>query len=77
MASTRVRTGFHRLAIVLAVGFLIPAVIALANAGFIKIMYANADTGAPLTVAALCFAAAVIFYVAIRAIGWIVEGFIG
>lgn len=51
MASSRIRTGFHRLAIVLAVGFLIPAVIAFANAGFLKVMYSDADAGPAIAIA--------------------------
>lgn len=77
MASSRIRTGFHRLAIVLAVGFLIPAVIAFANAGFLKVMYSDADAGPAIAIGTLCLVAGVGVYILTRAIGWIVEGFVG
>jgi len=77
MASTRVRTGFHRLAIVLAVGFLIPAVIALVSAVVETITTPDARIGGSLFTAAACSVTAVILYVLTRAVGWIVEGFLG
>jgi hypothetical protein len=77
MASSRVRTGFHRLAIVLSFLFFIPAIVMLGMAGYAAIFYTVTDANHALYSALGLSAAAAFFYVAVRAIGWIVEGFVG
>ena len=77
MASSRIRTGFHRLAVVLSVACLIPGVFLLSRAGFAAIFWTAAQAEASTFIACLWLAAAAFFYVATRAIGWIVEGFAG
>jgi len=77
MASSRVRTGFHRLAIVLSLVFLVPGIFLLGRSGFAAIFWTVTEAETAISFAALCFAAAAFFYVVTRAIGWIVEGFVG
>jgi hypothetical protein len=68
--TARIKTGFHRLGVVLGVIFLMPAVIAVACWPF-------ASSGAGLLLlAVLAAAAAVASYLLARGLGWIAAGFL-
>ena len=74
MRADRIKEGFRRIGLVIAVACLLPAAL-LTGAWLLSATVAN--TYAPLLISAYLVATALISYLLARALGWIAAGFAG
>jgi hypothetical protein len=78
MRARRIKTGFHRIGIVGAVACVVAAAVSLAYAPFrLGSPEALNDTGLAAGAALGWLIVATLFYVVMRALGWIIAGFAG
>ena len=84
MRARRIKTGFHRIGVVLAVLLIVPGAVSIAIGAYLGFAGRNDASGAlgfdaseALGFGAALVGAAALLYAAARALGWIIAGFAG